>query len=72
MVVVSVLSDRYKRLKLIVMINTLIAGLFLLLFSFRADLIYYVAVSVVIGFFLLSLAHVGFQLSLETACAERA
>jgi len=72
MVVVSALADRYKRLKLILILNTLVAGVFLLLFSFRVDLIYYIAVSVVIGFFLLSLAPVGLQLSLETAGEERA
>lgn len=72
MVVVSMLADRYRRLKSILIINTLIAGVFLLLFSFRVDFTYYVAISAVIGFFLLSLAPVGLQLSLETAGEERA
>ncbi len=72
MVVISVIADRYKRLKSILIINTFIAGVFLFLFSFRVNLIYYIAVAVVIGFFLLSLAPVGLQLSLETAGEKRA
>ncbi|MEM3676349.1 MAG: MFS transporter, partial [Thermoplasmataceae archaeon] len=72
MVIVSVLADKYRRLKSILLINTFLVGVFLIIFSFHTDIATYVAASVVIGFFLLSLAPVGLQLSLETAGEDRA
>lgn len=72
MLLISVIADKYGHLKIIIMVNSIITAIFLILFSLRVDLAYYVVVAVVIGFFLLSLAPVGLQLSLETAGEKRA
>ncbi|MEM3794580.1 MAG: MFS transporter [Thermoprotei archaeon] len=72
MVVVSLLADRSRRLKPIITVNTLIAAFSLFLFSFRVNLTYYIVISILLGFFLLSLAPVGLQLSAESVGEERA
>jgi FLVCR family MFS transporter 7 len=72
MLLISVIADKYGHLKIIIIANSIITAVFLMLFSLRVDLAYYIVVTVIIGFFLLSLAPVGLQLSLETAGEKRA
>ncbi|MEM0117381.1 MAG: MFS transporter [Conexivisphaerales archaeon] len=71
MVIVSYLADRYRVLKTFVVLNSLITAIFLLLFSFNQSGVDYTFEAVMIGFFLLSLAPVGLQISLETVGEER-
>lgn len=72
MVIISYVSDKYSKLKQIVIINSLLTAVLLFLFSLRVNLLFYAIVGVAIGFALLSLAPVGLQISLETAGKERA
>jgi len=71
MVVISYIADKYSMLKRFVTINTLISALFLFVFGFQAGLAFYALSAVLIGFFLLSLAPVGLQISLETVGEAR-
>jgi FLVCR family MFS transporter 7 len=72
MIIISYVSDRYSKLKQIVILNSLLTAILLFLFALRMNLLYYTIIAVAIGFTLLSLAPVGLQISLETAGKERA
>jgi len=72
MVTISYISDRYSKLKQIVIVNSLLTAILLFLFSLRVNMLYYAILAVAIGFTLLSLAPVGLQISLETAGKNRA
>jgi MFS family permease len=72
MVLISYVSDKYSKLKQIVIVNSLLVAILLFLFALRLNLLYYAIIAVAIGFTLLSLAPVGLQISLETAGKERA
>jgi MFS family permease len=71
MVVISYISDKYSMLKRFVTINTLISAVFLFVFCFQTGFAVYAFSAVVVGFFLLSLAPVGLQISLETVGEAR-
>jgi MFS family permease len=71
MVVVSYIADKYSMLKRFVSINTLISAVFLFLFCFQTGFAVYALSAVLIGFFLLSLAPIGLQISLETVGEAR-
>jgi MFS family permease len=71
MVAISYIADRYSMLKRFVTINTLISAVFLFVFCFQTGFAVYVLSAVLIGFFLLSLAPVGLQISLETVGEAR-
>ncbi len=71
MIVIPYIADKRSMLKQFIQINSLIAAVFLFLFAFRANIAIYFVIAIVIGFFLLSLAPVGLQLSLETAGEKR-
>ena len=71
MVVISYVADKYSMLKRFVIINTLISAVFLLVFGFQTGFAVYALSSVLVGFFLLSLAPVGLQISLETVGEAR-
>ena len=71
MIVIPYIADKKSKLKQFVQVNSLIAAVFLVLFAFRANIAIYFAIAIVIGFFLLSLAPIGLQLSLETAGEKR-
>ena len=71
MVAISYIADKYSMLKRFVTINTLISAVFLLVFGFQAGFAVYAFSAVLIGFFLLSLAPVGLQISLETVGEAR-
>ena len=71
MVVVSYVADKYSKLKQFVTINTLISAVFLFVFCFQTGLAVYTISAVLVGCFLLSLAPVGLQISLESVGEER-
>lgn len=71
MVAVSYIADKYSLLKRFVTINTLISAAFLFVFGFQAGFAVYALSAVLVGFFLLSLAPVGLQISLETVGEAR-
>ena len=71
MVAISYIADKYSMLKRFVTINTLVSAVFLFVFGFQAGLATYALSAVLVGFFLLSLAPVGLQISLETVGEER-
>jgi len=71
MVAISYIADKYSMLKRFVTINTLISAAFLLVFGFQTGFAVYAFSAVVVGFFLLSLAPVGLQISLETVGEAR-
>lgn len=71
MVAVSYVADKYSMLKRFVTINTLIAAAFLFVFGLQAGFAAYTLSAVIVGFFLLSLAPVGLQISLETVGEAR-
>ena len=71
MVAISYIADKYSMLKRFVTINTLISAVFLFLFCFQTGFAVYALSAVLIGFFLLSLAPVGLQISLETVGEAR-
>jgi MFS family permease len=71
MVAISYVADKYSMLKRFVTINTLISAVFLFVFGFQAGFAVYALSAVLIGFFLLSLAPVGLQISLETVGEAR-
>jgi sugar phosphate permease len=71
MVAVSYIADKYSLLKRFVTINTLISAVFLFVFGFQAGFAVYALSAVLIGFFLLSLAPIGLQISLETVGEAR-
>ena len=71
MVVVSYIADKYSKLKQFVTINTLISAVFLFVFGFQTGLPVYTISAVIVGVFLLSLAPVGLQISLETVGEAR-
>ena len=71
MVVISYIADKYSMLKRFVTINTVISAVFLFVFGFQAGFAFYALSAVLIGFFLLSLAPVGLQISLETVGEAR-
>ena len=71
MVVISYVADKYSMLKRFVTINTVISAVFLFVFGFQAGFAFYALSAVLIGFFLLSLAPVGLQISLETVGEAR-
>ena len=71
MVAVSYIADKYSLLKRFVTINTLIAAVFLFVFGFQGGFAVYALSAVLIGFFLLSLAPIGLQISLETVGEAR-
>jgi MFS transporter, FLVCR family, MFS-domain-containing protein 7 len=71
MVAVSYIADKYSMLKRFVTINTLISAVFLFVFCFQTGFAVYALSAVLIGFFLLSLAPVGLQISLETVGQAR-
>jgi len=71
MVAISYVADKYSMLKRFVTINTLISAVFLFAFGFQAGFAVYSLSAVLIGFFLLSLAPVGLQISLETVGEAR-
>ena len=71
MVAVSYVADKYSRLKQFVTINTLISAVFLFVFGFQAGFVVYALSAVLVGFFLLSLAPIGLQISLETVGEAR-
>jgi len=71
MLVVSYIADKYSMLKRFVTINTLISAVFLLVFGLQGGFAVYAFSAVLIGFFLLSLAPVGLQISLETVGEAR-
>jgi len=71
MVAISYIADKYSMLKRFVTINTLISAVFLFAFGFQAGFAVYSLSAVLIGFFLLSLAPVGLQISLETVGEAR-
>ncbi len=66
MVVISYVADKLSMLRIFVTVNSAVVAIFLLLFSFNFGYIVYVISAVIIGFFLLSLAPVGLQISLNT------
>ena len=71
MVAISYVADKYSMLKRFVTINTLISAAFLFVFCFQTGFAVYALSAVLIGFFLLSLAPVGLQISLETVGEAR-
>ena len=71
MVAISYIADKYSMLKRFVTVNTLIAAVFLLVFGFQAEFAVYALSAVLVGFFLLSLAPIGLQISLETVGEAR-
>ena len=71
MVVLSYVADKYSMLKRFVTINTLTSAVFLFVFGFQGGFAVYALSAVLIGFFLLSLAPVGLQISLETVGEAR-
>jgi len=71
MVAISYVADKYSMLKRFVTINTLISAVFLFVFCFQTGFAVYALSAVLIGFFLLSLAPVGLQISLETVGEAR-
>jgi len=71
MVAISYIADKYSMLKRFVTINTVISAVFLFLFCFQTGFAVYALSAVLIGFFLLSLAPVGLQISLETVGEAR-
>jgi MFS transporter, FLVCR family, MFS-domain-containing protein 7 len=71
MVAVSYIADKYSMLKRFVTINTLVSAVFLFVFGFQAGFAVYALSAVLIGFFLLSLAPIGLQISLETVGEAR-
>ena len=71
MVAVSYVADKYSMLKRFVTINTLVAAVFLFVFGLQGGLAVYAVSAVLIGFFLLSLAPIGLQISLETVGEAR-
>ena len=71
MVAVSYVADKYSMLKRFVIINTLVSAVFLFIFGFQAEFVVYALSAVLIGFFLLSLAPIGLQISLETVGEAR-
>lgn len=72
MVLISIISDRYSKLKQLVVINLVISSVFLFLFGLHGNVLYYTLIAVVIGFFLLSLAPLALQISLESSGEARA
>jgi len=71
MVAVSYVADKYSLLKRFVTVNTLVSAVFLFVFGFQAGLVVYALSAVLVGFFLLSLAPIGLQISLETVGEAR-
>jgi predicted MFS family arabinose efflux permease len=71
MVVVSYIADKYSKLRQFVTINTLVSAVFLFVFGFQTGFAVYAISAVMVGFFLLSLAPVGLQISLETVGEAR-
>ena len=71
MVVGSYVADRFSMLKRFVTINTLISALFLFVFGSLSGFAVDALSAVLIGFFLLSLAPVGLQITLETVGEAR-
>jgi MFS family permease len=71
MVAISYIADKYSMLRRFVTINTLISAVFLFVFCFQTGFAVYALSAVLIGFFLLSLAPVGLQISLETVGEAR-
>lgn len=72
MVAVPAIADRYRRLKKIVLADSLVTAALLGVFCFRAGFTFYLVVLCGVGFFLLSLAPLGLQLLLETVGEARA
>ena len=71
MVAISYIADKYSMLKRFVTINTLVSAVFLFVFGFQAEFAVYAISAVLVGFFLLSLAPIGLQISLETVGEAR-
>ena len=71
MVAVSYFADKHSMLKRFVTINTLVSAVFLFFFGFQTGFGVYVVAAVLVGFFLLSLAPIGLQISLETVGEAR-
>jgi len=71
MVAVSYIADKYSMLKRFVTINTVVSAVFLLVFGLQGGFAVYALSAVLIGFFLLSLAPIGLQISLETVGETR-
>ncbi|HYB75439.1 MAG TPA: MFS transporter, partial [Nitrososphaerales archaeon] len=71
MVVISYIADKYSMIKRFVTINTVVSAVFLFVFGFQTEFVVYALSAVVIGFFLLSLAPIGLQISLETVGEAR-
>jgi FLVCR family MFS transporter 7 len=71
MVGISYIADKYSMLKRFVTINTIVSAAFLFVFCFQTNFALYALSAVIIGFFLLSLAPIGLQISLETVGEER-
>lgn len=71
MIAVSYIADKYSMLKRFVTINTIVSAAFLFVFCFQAEFAVYALSAMVVGFFLLSLAPVGLQISLETVGEAR-
>jgi MFS family permease len=71
MVAVSYIADKYSMLKRFVTINTLVSAVFLFVFGFQVGFVVYALSAVLVGFFLLSLAPIGLQMSLETVGEAR-
>lgn len=71
MVAISYVADKYSMLKRFVTINTLVSAVFLFVFAFQAGFAVYALSAVLVGFFLLSLAPIGLQISLETVGEAR-
>jgi predicted MFS family arabinose efflux permease len=71
MVAISYIADKYSMLKRFVIVNTLVSAVFLFVFGFQAEFVVYALSAVLIGFFLLSLAPIGLQISLETVGEAR-
>ncbi|GGM77312.1 hypothetical protein GCM10007108_14350 [Thermogymnomonas acidicola] len=72
MVAVPVVAEKWGSLRKFVIANSLFSALFLFALSFRMPAGYYFVVSFAEGFFLISLAPLGLQISLESAGEENA
>jgi predicted MFS family arabinose efflux permease len=71
MVTISYIADKLSKLRIFITANSLVVATFLFLFSFDFRYSAYVISAVIIGFFLLSLAPVGLQISLNTVGEAR-
>ncbi len=72
MVAISVISEAYSKLKQVLILNAGVSAVLLLLLSVPGSLLYYLLLSFGIGFFLVSMAPLGLQISLETVGEQRA